>query len=54
MANKKNKINKWLLWGVIVLAVLLVLWLTCAEYFYSSYEGDVMRTGAQIEQTQGE
>ncbi|MEF9923136.1 MAG: hypothetical protein RR061_02580 [Muribaculaceae bacterium] len=48
--NQKSKVNKWLLWGVIILATLLVLWLTFFEYLGAVEEGDVIQDGNNIEQ----
>lgn len=51
--RKSNKLNKWLLAAVVVLAVLLVLWLTVFEYMGAVEQGEVERTGEEIEQVSG-
>lgn len=54
MDHKKSKINKWLLWGVITLIVLLIVWLSFFEYFGTVQEGDIIQAGNSIENTQAQ
>ncbi|MCM1517904.1 MAG: hypothetical protein NC117_04610 [Pseudoflavonifractor sp.] len=49
--KKKSRTSRWLVIGVIILAVLLVLWLTIFEYWGAVEQGDVDRAGEQIENT---
>lgn len=51
MKKRPQKINKWLLWGVIILAVLLVLWLTLFLFWNAETAGVVMQTGEAMEKT---
>lgn len=46
--NKRNT-SRWLVIGVIVLAILLVLWLTIFEYWGGVEQGDIDRAGDRIE-----
>lgn len=48
--KQKSKINKWLLFGVIILTTLLVLWLTFFEYMGAVDQGEVIQDGKAIEQ----
>ena len=48
MDQKKSKINKWLLWGVIILIVLLIVWLSFFEYFGTVQEGAIISAGDSI------
>ena len=47
--KKKRKTSRWLVIGVIVLAILLVLWLTIFEYWGGVEQGDIDRAGDRIE-----
>lgn len=47
--KKKRNTSRWLVIGVIVLAILLVLWLTIFEYWGGVEQGDIDRAGDQIE-----
>lgn len=49
--KKKSRVSRWLVVGVIILAVLLVLWLTIFEYWGGVEQGDIDRAGNQIENT---
>lgn len=54
MKKDKKKINKWLIWGVIVLATLIILWLTMFEYYGAVEAGSVVKDAENIEAVQGE
>lgn len=47
--SKKRNTSRWLVIGVIVLAILLVLWLTIFEYWGGVEQGDIDRAGDRIE-----
>ncbi len=47
-----QKINKWLLWGVIVLCALLLLWLSIYLYFGAEEGGADFRMADTTEQVQ--
>ncbi|MDD2960719.1 MAG: hypothetical protein PHR45_01395 [Muribaculaceae bacterium] len=51
MKGIKKRSNKWLLLSVIVLATLLILWLTVIEYFGAVKQGEVDKDAIVIEQT---
>jgi len=41
--RRKNRTNGWLLLGAIVLATLIILWLTIFEYWGAVEEGEMIR-----------
>lgn len=47
--KKKRNTSRWLVIGVILLAILLVLWLTIFEYWGGVEQGDIDRAGDRIE-----
>lgn len=49
MSRNKRKVNKWLLFGVVVLVILLILWLTIFLFWNGETAGVVMQSGEALE-----